>query len=399
MKLAVLTNILTPYRIPLFEAMQKRVDDLTVLLMAEREENRQWNLKAHPFKTHLLPGIHVRPPGYPVSMHWNHGVVAALRRFNPDLVLSGGFAPANMAALIYCKRFRKKFVGWGELTQTDIVGALIRRRVRRWLIGRSDGAIASSSEARDVFIHYGLAKDQVLTAVMPIDVSHFHERAEQFRNSPEYPVLREKYAVRREVGRGRQEDRFGPILFSVGRITEMKGYPELFRIYGRILEARPDVSLLIAGDGPDRPAYERVAREKGWSNIHFTGFVQADELPKFLAISDIFVFHTLFDHFGAVLSEAMAAELPVVSSIHAAATRDLVQEGVTGFRINPRNIEISAATILQVLNMQPEERVALGRAGYEQVRRYDIPESADSMIQFLASRLKTPAESAFGRVL
>lgn len=391
MKLAVLTNILTPYRIPLFEAMQKRVDDFAVFLMAEREENRQWNLKDHRFKTSLLPGVHVRPPGYPVSIHWNYGVIPALRRFNPDVVLSGGFSPANMAALVYCKLFRKKFVGWGELMLRDGGALMIRRMVRRWMIGRSDGAIASTSEARDVFIHYGLEKNQVLTSVMPIDVGHFYQATERFKNNPECPALREKYAVRREAGSGRQEDRLGPILLSVGRITEIKGYRELFNIYERLLEARPDLSLLIVGDGPDRRAYERLAWEKGWSNVHFIGFVQAEELPRFLAISDIFLFHTLYDPFGAVLSEAMAAELPAVSSIHAAATRDLLEEGVTGYCIDPRNTESSAAAVLKVLEKTPEERREMGRAAFERVKQFDIGTSAEAMIRFMESLLHSGA--------
>ena len=49
MNLAVITNILTPYRVPLFEAIGKRVDRLHVLLMAEREENREWMVAKRRF--------------------------------------------------------------------------------------------------------------------------------------------------------------------------------------------------------------------------------------------------------------------------------------------------------------------------------------------------------------
>lgn len=390
MKLAVLTNILTPYRIPLFEAMQKRVDDFAVFLMAEREENRQWNLKNHRFKTRLLPGVHVRPPGYPVSFHLNFGVIRALRRANPDVVLSGGFAPANVAAFFYCKLFRKKFVGWGELALRDGGNtSVIRKRIRRWLIRGADGSIASSSEARDVFLSHGAQDDRLLTAVMPIDLNHFHERTERFKDMPECRFLREKYAPKKETGDGGNP--LGPILLSVGRVTRTKGYRELFKIYERVLEARPDVSLLVVGDGPDRPACERRARENGWSNVHFTGFVQADELPKYLAISDVFLFHSLYDPFGAVLSEAMAAELPVVSSIHAAATRDLVEEGVTGYRIEPEKTESSAAAVLKALSLTPEKRRAMGRAALARVRQFDIGTSAEAMIRFMESLLHSGA--------
>lgn len=375
MKLAVLTNILTPYRIPLFEAMRKRVDDFAVFLMAEREENRQWNLKDHRFKTHLLPGVHVRPPGYPVSLHWNYGVIRALRRMNPDIVLSGGFAPANLAAFFYCALFRKRFVSWGELKLNDgAENRIIQGRLRRWIIGRSDAAIASTSEAKEVFLRYGAREDHVLTTIMPIEVEHFHQKTASFRNGAEYAALRQKY-----------HGGAGPLLLSVGRVVRMKGYPELFDIYRQIVKIRPDVSLLVVGDGPDRSTYERQVRQERWPNVHFTGFVQADELPRFLAVADVFVFPTLYDTFGAVLSEAMAAELPAVSSIHAAATRDLVEEGVTGYRIDPKETELSAAAVLKALSLTPEERRAMGQAAYARVKRFDIDASAEAMVKFMKS--------------
>jgi hypothetical protein len=120
MNLAVVTNILTPYRVPLFEAIGKRVDRLHVLLMAEREENREWTFDAVAFQHEVLPGFHVKLPGAEVSLHVNHGVMRALRRLNPDVVLSGGYAPANLTAWLFCRLHQRPFVGWGELSMQDV---------------------------------------------------------------------------------------------------------------------------------------------------------------------------------------------------------------------------------------------------------------------------------------
>jgi hypothetical protein len=51
MKLAVVTNILTPYRVPLFTSLAQQLDECTVFLMAEREENRHWTIGPVPFRT------------------------------------------------------------------------------------------------------------------------------------------------------------------------------------------------------------------------------------------------------------------------------------------------------------------------------------------------------------
>jgi glycosyltransferase involved in cell wall biosynthesis len=159
----------------------------------------------------------------------------------------------------------------------------------------------------------------------------------------------------------------------------------MFRIYERILKTDPNVHLLIVGQGAEQAVYEKEVEQRGLSQIHFLGYIQTETLHKVLAITDCFIFHTLWDPFGVVLSEAMAAELPAVSSIYASATRDLIEEGVTGFRIDPKNTEASALAVLKVLRMTPEERKILGKKAYERVKQCDVEPSADAIIRFLDS--------------
>jgi glycosyltransferase involved in cell wall biosynthesis len=97
----------------------------------------------------------------------------------------------------------------------------------------------------------------------------------------------------------------------------------------------------------------------------------------------VFVFHTLYDPFGAVISEAMASKVPVVSSIYANSTGDLIDDGVTGYRIDPREARTSAETILTLLNLSEERRQALVTAASERIAKWDIEPVADAMVSFL----------------
>jgi len=374
MKLAVMTNILAPYRVPLFEAMSRRVDDFTVFLMAKREENRQWDIGPVPFRTEVLNGFHLRPPSAEVSLHWNYGVVQALQRANPDIVMSGGFAPANIEAYLYCKWFGKAYVGWGEFTLRDNAqSSAIRRVLRRWMTRGSAASIASSTEAHEAFLHYGAARRSVLTSLMPIDVERFHQDARAFRTTQAYADLRQRFSL--------------PIILSVGRLTDRKGFRDLLSIYERVVAEQPEASLVLVGDGQDRPAYDTIARERGLRHVHFIGFVSQEILAHYLALADVFVFPTLSDTYGAVLAEAMAVELPVVSSIFAAATADLVQEGVNGYSIIPTMHASAAQRILDILALSPGERMEMGRAGYQAVKATDFEPSAEVIVQFLRSVL------------
>lgn len=370
MRLTLLTNILAPYRIPLFEALQRRVGEVSVLLMAQQEENRQWTAGEVPFRTEVLPGFHFRPNGRDVSLHVNYDVMAALKRFNPDVVVSGGYAAANIQAMLYCRVFRTAFVSWGELTSKDGKGASgVRRILRRWVTSGSAGAIASSSEAGDAFVHHGMDRERVLLALLPVNVTDWRERTDGFRGS---------------LGAAQLRERFGsPLLLSVGQIIPRKGYRELFDLYAQVVERRPEVSLVIAGDGPDRAKLEEEARRRGWNRVHFAGFVPAGELHRYFAIADVFVFHTLYDPFGAVLSEAMASRVPVVSSVYASATQDLVDDGVTGYRIDPTDAGASADTIFKLLSLSEDRRQALVNAASERIAKWDIEPVADAMVSFL----------------
>jgi glycosyltransferase involved in cell wall biosynthesis len=383
MKLAVVTNILTPYRIPLLEALRERVGELDVLLMAEREENRAWRLAPTTLACQVLPGWHPRPRGAETSLHINYGVLRALHAIRPDVVLSGGFAPANLAAWLYCTLTRRPFVGWGELTSADVTSkSRPARAVRRLLSRWSRGAIASSSEAAAVFAHYGVARERLLTAPMPVDVDFFHARAGACRQSRWWREQRARFP--------------GPILLSLGRLAQRKGYRELFAIYERVLAQRADVSLLIVGDGPERATLEREVATRGWRAVHFLGFRQAEEVARFLALADVFIFHTLSDPFGAVLSEAMAAGVPAAASVHAAATADLIEQGVTGLRIEPRDSAAAAHAVLHLLALGPAPRAALIAAAYARVKQHDIAASSALMADFLGALARSGKPHARG---
>lgn len=90
--------------------------------------------------------------------------------------------------------------------------------------------------------------------------------------------------------------------------------------------------------------------------MHFVGSQRPDDPARFFALADLFVFPTRHDLFGAVVSEAMAASTTVFSSVHAAAPRDLTEDGVAGFAIALRNAAASRAAIERTLGMR-----ALGR--------------------------------------
>lgn len=370
MRLLVLTNILAPYRVPLFEALKEQVKDLLVLTMAEREENRTWVLPKMTFPLKVLPGFHVRPPGYPVSFHINYGVGKILRTWKPDVVLGGGFTIANLSALIYCYLAKIPYVSWGEVLPGKhdslwSIRGLVRRLFGRW----SAGAVASSSMAKKAFCRFGIPSDRVHVSVMPIDVEFFHRNTQLCRVGLTPSLLAGRFSR--------------PCLLYVGQLIPRKGISELFAMYEQVLISRPSASLVLVGDGTHRLKYEAVVKKHGWQNVHFEGFAQQESLPRYFAVADCFVFPTLADPFGAVLGEAMAAGILVVSSIHAAATHDLVEHGKSGFHFDPADSQTGSRVLLDALDMPPLRKAEMTMAAYNQVKHSDCPSAARTIVKFL----------------
>lgn len=369
MKLAVLTNILTPYRLPLFEELAVRCDDFRVLVMAGAHRNRSWSLPSSHFSVEVLPGWHVQLPNREEPIHINHGVARALRRFAPDAVLDGCYTPASWAAYRYCRRQRIMHVPWGELTLQDgAEKSYSKRWIRRRIVSGSAAAVASSTATRDAFVHYGMPARNVLLATMPVQSDFFRAAAGELRSG--------------EDG-GLRRNRAAPLLLAAGQLVDRKGYPELFAAVARLQSTIPGIQLVIAGDGPRRAEYETMIRDLGLRGVRFLGFVPPRDLAAWFVAADAFVFPSRFDCFGAVVPEAMAAGAVIVASRHAAATLDLVTDGETGFVIDPLEPRSFDDGLRKALGLSAAERALLTQRAVDRACRNTYAANAAAIVQFL----------------
>jgi glycosyltransferase involved in cell wall biosynthesis len=93
----------------------------------------------------------------------------------------------------------------------------------------------------------------------------------------------------------------------------------------------PHAHLLLAGDGPERAAMERLAAELGAGRVHFLGYVPYAELPALYAAADLFVHAAGEERWGVSVAEALACGLPVVASSRVGAAYDLLAAGANGW--------------------------------------------------------------------
>jgi 2-deoxystreptamine N-acetyl-D-glucosaminyltransferase/2-deoxystreptamine glucosyltransferase len=155
-----------------------------------------------------------------------------------------------------------------------------------------------------------------------------------------------------------------PRIGYVGRMAPQKRADVLVEAFGRM---REKASLVLVGDGPDRALVGRLVRESPASDrIASTGFVAHTAVPAVLMSLDVLVLPSAYEEMGSVLTEAMAAGLPVVAS-DVGGIPEVVDEGVTGLLVPPLDVD-SLAGALDRLVADPalRDRLAAGarrRAG------------------------------------
>lgn len=148
------------------------------------------------------------------------------------------------------------------------------------------------------------------------------------------------------------------VIGTVGRLNAVKDLPTLFDAFERLLQGRPDATLVVVGDGPERAALERRAAAAG-DRIRFTG--HRGDVRALMAAFDVYVSSSVFEGVSLTILEAMAAGRPVVAT-RVGGTPEVVADGQTGLLVPPRD-PLRLAEALLDLSASPQRARALGAAG------------------------------------
>ncbi len=167
-----------------------------------------------------------------------------------------------------------------------------------------------------------------------------------------------------------------PVLLYVGRFTEVKRLPLLIEAYAR---AEPGFArrapLVIVGGFPGEWEGEHpldAIRRVGVRDVFLAGWHGHDELPAFLAASDVVVLPSVREQFGQVLVEGMACGRPAIA-VDAFGPARIVTHGETGWLVEPDDVDSLANALVHAVNC-PAERTRRGElAAAEAAAHYAWP--------------------------
>ncbi|MCP2043519.1 N-acetyl-alpha-D-glucosaminyl L-malate synthase BshA [Pontibacter sp. HSC-36F09] len=152
------------------------------------------------------------------------------------------------------------------------------------------------------------------------------------------------------------------LLVHTSNFRGVKRVEDVIRIFAKVREQMPS-KLLMVGDGPERPKMEKLCRDLNiYNDVRFLGKLEAVE--EVLSVADLFLMPSEKESFGLAALEAMACEVPVIST-NAGGIPELNVHGLTGFVSNVGDVDDmvhNALLILDDANLPTFKANALARA-------------------------------------
>jgi phosphatidyl-myo-inositol alpha-mannosyltransferase len=172
-------------------------------------------------------------------------------------------------------------------------------------------------------------------------------------------------------------------LLFVGRLEQRKGLPTLLEAYAELRRRRPNVRLVVVGDGPGRWGYEKFVESEAIPDVLFMGHVSAEMLPRCYASADVFCAPAVGrESFGIVLLEAMASGVPVLASAIQGFSQVVTHEE-TGMLVSTGDANAWTHALERIL-ADAQQRRRLAQAGLRHSLRYDWSRIVDVVLDVYA---------------
>lgn len=226
-----------------------------------------------------------------------------------------------------------------------------------------DAVIAPSESIRDLIAERGVTS--------PITVIPTGVQVERFA-SGDGPGFRAAEGIAPEA----------LVVGHVGRLAPEKSLDLLARAVGRFMAERPEARFVVVGSGPSAEGIRRRLEERGVAErLHLTGTLNGSRLVDAYHAMDLFAFASRTETQGMVLTEAMAAGVPVVA-LDAPGVREVVRDRENGRLVMGPNEEELALALAWVADLDPGERARVAEAVAATAASFSLETTARKALDF-----------------
>ena len=337
-KVALVHNIISPYRVPFFEGLANHPSiDLFVYFCAKTHKERKWGiLESDRYNYEILSGVTLEFAG--IIYHINPSITLKLIKKKYDIVIIGGNSDfTTQVAFITSKLLKTPVILWSEGIESaqSLLGKVISP-LTKYIVRNADAVIVPGTRSRDFHIKLGAVPKKNFIAPNIVDNEMFIKQSSKFKKEKER--FKQKLNIQNEK-----------IILFVGQLIKRKGVEYLIKAYKRMKDEFDDVCLVIIGDGVLRGELEEIGIKEHIKEVHFTGWVSEEQKIIYYSIADLFVLPTLKDLCPLVINEAMACGLPVISTKAAGCAVDMIIPGKNGFIVDAADIDQLYSAMKEIL--------------------------------------------------
>ncbi len=349
-KIAIITNVPSPYRVDFFYYLQTHYEDyeFSIIYYCNDNMSRQWKAdEDRILNSYYVPSktIRIKKRFDDHFISFPVGVGRLLTKLAPDAVVAMEYSPAILQAMHWCQKHKIPYVSWtdGTINSEKNIGRL-QKLSRRYIFKRADAFIGSSHAAMENQLRYGALKEHCHISMLTVDL--------------------DKYYINDRNG-------YPDKLLYVGSLIERKGVDLLFNALAQCNNT--NITLVIVGDGKEKENLIKLAKQLGIiDRIDFRGFLAGDELRQCYRDAGAFVLPTREDCFGLVLVEAMCAGLAIIASKYSDGAAETVTDGKNGYIVDPYDAKEFARAIDAVFAVDDtaQARQQLGAASFKATDKF-----------------------------
>lgn len=389
-RLTVLVSHPIQYQTPLFRFLNQHTDlDLHVLFMSDFSVrgyvDREFNVTVdwgkqilEGFSYEFLPTSGPNDEAHPI-----YPIVKGLSRFikgKTDVLFTMGYSQLNcVRALAIAHRNHITTFTRSDIIPTTAVGTGWRRKLKDAYVQnhfkKIDCFLASSSLNETYYRRQGVPDSRIFMVPHAVDNAFFQARSDEFR--PQRDEIRTSFGLNPTE----------TVILWAHKLIAKKSVQDMLAAHARLCETRPNdpPTLLLGGDGEDRPLVESWIAAHPHQPIKFIGFQDQIGMAKCMVASDLFAITSDKDPFGLVVNEAMNTRLPVVSSDGVGAAPDLVIPGKTG-AIYPKGDVNALANVLADLTADKARLHQLGENALAHINTWSFRENVTGIAAALRSK-------------
>lgn len=375
MTLTIVTNIPTPYQNNLFRSLARMEGVvLHVVYASMSEPNRGWRWVPGDFEYPHEILWRVPLPDRLGNKHINPGILLNSSVRTADAVIVGGWSfPTVLAASLLRMAARRDWFYWIENFAYDATAPNVVHRAKAWLLNQARGVLCVDRRCK---------ANVLCTGVSPDAVEHFPYVSDSAAIASRTAALRVSASA---VDGG--NPRPLRVLF-VGQLVERKGLGPAIDALGQVAGAGYPVALTIVGSGSLEETLREQAARYPALLVHFAGFAQPEQLPAHYAAADVALVPSLYDGWALVVNEGLAAGLPVVTTSTVGAS-DVLDDGVTGFVVEPGNVEALAEVFTHIVQ-DPAKLERMKREASALGASLDVSRQAEKLVSFVRRRINGP---------